>query len=54
MQSGHRWVAGLANYTFALNYLSGNTNVDAHALCHILKGEHDQHMEANSVHAIIS
>ena len=29
-------------------------NVDADALFHILKGEHEQHIDANSVHALIS
>ena len=52
--TGHHWVTGLANYNFALNYQSGKTNVDVDALSHIPKGEHDQHMEVNLVHAIIS
>ena len=29
-------------------------NVDADVLSHILKGEHNQHMEADSVHSLIS
>ena len=29
-------------------------NVDADTPSHIPKGEHDQYMEANSVHALIS
>ena len=28
-------------------------NVDVDALSHILKGKHDQHIEATSVHALI-
>ena len=52
--TGHHWVAGLANYNFALNYHSGKINVDADALSHIPKGEHDQHIEADSVCALIS
>ena len=52
--TGHHLVAGLANYKFALNYHSGKTNVDAGPLSHIPKGEHDQHIEADSVHALIS
>ena len=52
--TGHCWVAGLANYNFALNYCSGKVNVDADALSCILKGEYDQHIEADSVHALIS
>ena len=51
--TGHHWVASLANYNFALNYQLGKTNVDADALSHILRREHDQHIEANSVHALI-
>ena len=37
--TGYHWVAGLANYNFALNYQSGKVNVDA--LSCILKGECD-------------
>ena len=51
---GHHWVASLANYNFALNYQSGKMNLDADALSHIPKGEHDQHIDAYSVHALIS
>ena len=52
--TGHHWVATLPNYNFALSYQSGKTNVDAGALSHILRGEHDHHIEADSVHAPIS
>ena len=52
--TGHHWVAGLANCNFALNYYSGKINVDVDALYHIPKGGHDQHIEADSVHALIS
>ena len=52
--TGHWWVASLANYNFALNYQSGQMNVDVDTLSHIWKGEHDQHIEADSVHALIS
>ena len=41
--TGHCWVAGLGNYNFALNYQTGKRNVDADALFHILREEHDQH-----------
>ena len=52
--TGHHWVAGLANYNFALNYHSGTINVDADALSHIPKEEYHQHIEADSVCALIS
>ena len=35
---GQHWVAGLANYNFAVNYQSGKRNVDADALSCIPKG----------------
>ena len=54
MQQVTQWIASLANYNFALNYQSGKMNVDADALSHIPKREHDQHIEAASVHALIS
>ena len=52
--TGHHWVAWLANSNFALNYRSGKMNVDSDALSHIPKGEHDQHIEVDSVQALIS
>ena len=52
--TGHLWIDGLANYNFALNYQSDKINVDVDALSHIPKGEFDQHIEAGSVHALIS
>ena len=52
--TGHSWIAGLANYNFALNNQSGKMNVDVDALSCIPKEEHDQHMEADSVCALIS
>ena len=52
--TGHHWVANLENYNFALSYQSGKTIVDVDAPSHILREEHDQHIEADSVHALIS
>ena len=52
--TGHHLVASLANYNFALSYQSGKTNVDADTLSHIQRGEHDQHIEVDSVNALIS
>ena len=52
--TGDCWVASLANNNFALSYGSGKTNVDVDALSHNPVGEHDQHIEADSVHAQIS
>ena len=51
---GHHWVVSLTNYNFILSYWSGKTNVDADALSHILRWEHDQHIETDSVHVLIS
>ena len=51
---GHHWVASLANYNFALSHQSGKTNVDVDALTCIWRGEHNQHIKADSVHALIS
>ena len=44
----------LANYNFTLNYQPEKINVDAYALSHIPREEHDQHIEADSVCAMIS
>ena len=52
--TGHCLVAWLANYNFTLNYHSGRINVDADALSQIPKGEDDQHIEVDSVCALIS
>ena len=52
--NGHWWVAGLANYNFALKCHSGKVNVDVDALSCIPKGEYNQHIETDSVHALIS
>ena len=52
--TGHHWVTSLANYYFAVNYQSGKINMDVYALSCIPKGEHDQHMEANLIHTLIS
>ena len=52
--TGHCWVTSLANYNFALSYWSGKMNVGADALPHILRKVHNQHIEADSVHALIS
>ena len=52
--TGQHWVASLANYNFILNYKSGKMNVDANALYYTPSEEHDQHIEADSVCALIS
>ena len=49
--TGHHWVASLANYNFALSYLSGEVDVDA--LSDIPRGKHDQNNEADSVCTLI-
>ena len=52
--TGHHWVAGFANYNFALNHHSGKINVDVDALSFIPKGEYDWYIQADSAHALIS
>ena len=52
--TGHCWVASLANYNFALSYWSGNMNVDCGCSLPHSEGEHNQHIEAGSVCALIS
>ena len=52
--TGHCWVASLANFNLALSYQSEKMNVDADALSHIPRGRHNQHIEAYSVHVLIS
>ena len=51
--TGQHWHDSLANYNITLTYWSGKMNVDVDALSHIPREEHDQHIEANSVHALI-
>ena len=53
-KTGHCWVATLTNYNFSLSYWSGKTYVDADALSHIPREKHDQHIEADTIHALIS
>ena len=52
--TGYCWVASIASYNFASNYRSGKANVDADALSCIMWGDHDQHIKAEMVQAIIS
>ena len=53
MQQVTLWLIVWQNYNFALSYHSGKTNLDVDALSHIMRWEHDQHTEAESVHALI-
>ena len=50
----HHWGTSLANYNFNMSYWSGKINVDADTLSNILRKEPDQHIEADSAHALIS
>ena len=52
--TGHHWVPSFANYNFALSYRSGKINVDMGVLSCIPREKHDQHIEADSVCALIS
>ena len=52
--TGHCWVAILENYNFILCYQSGMIIIGADTLSHILREKHDYHIQANSVHVLIS
>ena len=52
--TGHYWVASVANYNFSIHCQTGKMNVDVDSLSLIMRGEHDKHIEANSVCALIS
>ena len=52
--TGHHGVVSLVNYNFALRYKSGKVYVDTDALSQIPLEDHDQHIEADIVQALIS
>ena len=52
--TGHHWTTSLANYNFAISYLSGKINVNVDVLSNILRVELNHHIEAHSVYALIS
>ena len=49
---GHRWIAGLANYNFHIDYKSGKSNVEADALWWIDWEKCNETIHANSIQAI--
>ena len=51
---GHRWIAGLANYSFHIHYKSGKSNVEADALSRIDWEKCDETIQANSIQAIVA
>ena len=58
--TGHRWIAGLANYNFHLHYKTGKTNTDADALSRIewndemRKACFDQDLSTDAVQAVVA
>ena len=52
--TGHHWVASLASYNFTISYQSGKTNVEMDVLSCNLREGHNQHIEADTVCALIS
>ena len=51
---GHRWIAGLANYTFHIHYKSGKSTMEADALLRIDWEKCDETMLADSIQAIVA
>ena len=51
---GHRWVTGLANYNFHIQYKSGKSNMEADALSRIDWEKCEETIHANSIQAIVS
>ena len=54
MQWGHRWIAGLTNYNFHIQYKSGKSNVEADALSRIEWEKVDETIHADSIQAIVT
>ena len=52
--TGHHWVASLEYYNVIMSCWSLKINVDSDALSHILREEHDQHIEPDAVCALMS
>ena len=50
----HRWIAGLANFNFHINYKSGKSNVEADALSRIDWEKCDETIQADSIQAIVA
>ena len=50
----HRWIAGLANYNFHINYKSGKSNVETDALSRIKWEKCDETIQVESIQAIVT
>ena len=50
---GHRWIAGLANYSFHIHYKSRKSNVEADALSRIDWEKCDETIYEDSIHTIV-
>ena len=50
----HRWIAGLANYSFDIHYKSRKSNLEADALSRIELEKHDKIIQADSIQAIVA
>ena len=51
---GHRWIAGLADYSFHIHYKSGKGNVEADALSRIDWEKGAETIQADSIQAIVT
>ena len=51
---GHRWIAGLANYNFHIQYKPGKGNVEAVAWSRTDWEKCDDTIQINSIHAIVA
>ena len=50
----HCWLASLADWNFILSYWSGKMSLDVDVLLHIPREKHNQHIKADTIHALIS
>ena len=51
---GHRWITGLTNYNFHINYKSGKTKVKADVFSRIDWEKCDETIHANSIQEIVA
>ena len=52
--TGHRWIAGLANYNFHIHYKSGKSNTEADALSRIEWEKCDETIQVESIQAVVA
>ena len=52
--TGHRWIAGLANYNFHIHCMSGKSNVEADALSRIEWEKCDEAIQTDSIQGVVT